>query len=246
MKFAAIAGYCLTLLSPIALATDISAMHINDAVDGVFEIGGTSYQLPPGEWRVVSRSDSMMTSHAAGDIPVANALFVQKKGGNLIAMLRFVGNEGNTYSKAWTSDPCGVTNKNTYFKETFSSSYSMPECLFTKAVTGFLTAPGGYWGDAARWLETNQVKTPATAIVTDYSYYNGKGFVHVSFWFDPDVSGIKSDPTRNYSESNWFPNRLDDKKKSYLAKLEEWSRGMAVSVRKSYRGDLVAIPQLPE
>lgn len=239
------AAAAITFIAIPGCAKDLFDLKINDVVTRQIELGESVLPLPPGDWTVVTRSETF-GEHKDTKIPIANALLIQVKEGKFVSALRYIGNREHWHATGWTDDPCSVKQtKDAYFKESFSSGYTFPECLYTRPVTSFTNGSGGYWEDMRKWFGAHSVTIPPTVVYVDFSSYQKKGFIHASAWINPEIAGFPRDEESQLTLNTWNATKIDDARKAYLSKIQSWGRTLADQVRTGFGGSAAELPPAP-
>ena len=216
-----------------------------DVVNGEIQSGKQIYVLPAGDWQVVARTLVQGADAHNAPFPIMNVMFAQIDHLRLVGLVRLIATQTDVpTSRGWKDDPCPPSMKETYFRNTFGSGYNFPECVYARPVLGFGSS-GPYWGDVVRRVQESGVEFPPAMVYVDYQYFSGQGFVKLSAWLNPDIAGIDQDKTRLLLDSPWASGNLSGDKKVFVASVRRWSEAMAYAVHRSYTGETVAIPALP-
>ncbi|SMF25206.1 hypothetical protein [Pseudogulbenkiania subflava] len=239
------------IISSWTNAQDLFDLKINDTVTGQISLGKKNLPLPPGNWTVAVRFDSNGTHTYSSDqsitIPIANALLAKvTPSGQISGLIRFIANEKDWPGATnWSDDPCSYAKtKTSYFHTRFNSSFNFPECLVIRPVINFAQTTG-YFGDLRNWANQNHADLPPVMIYSDYERFTSQGFIKASVWFNPELAGFKRDNEQMLAQNSWNVDKIDETKKLYLIKIQDWSSNFAAQIRESSKGNPASLPALP-
>lgn len=203
---------------------------------GTVSVGRSTFALPPGQWQVVSTRDGRTTVDGLqnGGVPIGTVYVMQQdSAGVYIASIYFTAPLQTARVSGWNDTLCD--RKDTLFRDTFSGSFSFPECLLVNHGVRFWvdTPTNDYDRKTWDWYRKNKVTLPNSTLRASYRKYQGGDYVSVTFDVNPEYFGQAPALGTVWASSEWHPLvvKSDPARQAFVDSFKKLAYVMAASAK---------------
>jgi hypothetical protein len=221
----------LATIASFVEAAELQDLPLNAMVtDGFLQIGTHKYPLPPGEWRLIAKTDSTVTidTFAPGG-RILRGYLLNTKEKQFRAGMLIAASAASSRVGSWTTDPC--KRDDVVFKDAFGGNFKFPECLIVNHYVNLLQPTKDWLNEAAQFVEVNQIVLPKTALAAVYDKFFYGDFVQVRFWINPELADQAPSKASTWTANDWHKDRVarDPAKSLYLDKFTVWAKQVPVA-----------------
>lgn len=224
----------LAAASPVLADDGVQIGNVYRDVVSLKTYGSPQVPLPPGEWTLISLSD---TRSQPTNIRLLTGYLVQVKDGKFAGRVIF--KVPDSSARGYWEAPNNCTAKNIIVNLTVDSGANGRfDCTFVLASgMGRPTNPSAGMVDFYDYVDRQKLKLPATAFYVGYGISDARTYLLVDYFFNPDLEGVKP-----ASVSAWHLDRYkeDPKREAYVEKMKAWAKDWHAKIDAGFRGKLPA------
>lgn len=229
----------------LALAVGIAALParaadpaVGEKVAGGFDFGKLRVPLPPGEWHVVQEHTGIAAVDGVPNGRFKGMTLVQyDQEHRFVASLYARTTVETGKSAEWRSHLCERTD--TLYRAVLGGTPKAEDCLLINHLVRYQKTESRQQPDRDlyRWLQSNEVKVPATVLTVETRLFEGGDYLWVNYSVNPEAVDFRPSTMTNWRESEWHPNfvKEDPERREYVEHLKAWAQDGAKVYRAALR-----------
>lgn len=231
----------------ILFSTGIApAQRVGDTVRGYVQLetgiaAKIQVPLPEGDWLAVSRS---VARSSVSNVPIIQSYLVQVSANRALQRAIFIETNYEFPNYGWNV-PRECNRSDVFYREPsdtrgFGGDRGY-KCLTVNHIQMTTSAKSSQASkDAYAWVWAHTTGMPTTLIGATYDISDGKRFLRVTYFRNPEADGFAPPRDSSWRSSDWHKDRLpgDPKKLAYMNDVKAWALQWKARVEAGFGGKL--------